>query len=166
MSYYIDLAGTDLVVNTISTGAATPGSLGTKLTDIANAVTTDASQTITGVKTFSANPAITVGNTIKSNVAATTLTSNAATVTSYFLQCTTPSLSTAAGSSQAEVITLTGLAATDIAFICPAGGTSTVQDFQMVGVCTTNTLTVTIYNTGPSAALNGTIVFNVFIFKA
>lgn len=166
MAYAIDLGGTDLHINTLWTGASTPGAAGTQITDIANAVQTDTVQTITGVKTFSANPAFTVGNTIKSNVAATTLTSNAATVTSYFLQCTTPSLSTAAGASQAEVITLTGLAATDMAFVVPAGGTNTQTDFNMLSVCTSNTLTVTIYNTAPSSALNGTIVFNVMILKA
>lgn len=165
MAYNYDLGGVDLIVNTISTGASAPGAAGTKLTDIANAVTTDQTQTITGVKTFSANPALTVGNSIKSNVAATTLTSNAATVTSYFLQCTTPSLSTASGATQAEVITLTGLAAGDIAFVTAAGGTSTVQDYNVTAVCTTNTLTITIYNTGGSS-LNGTLIFNVMVLKA
>lgn len=53
MSYNYDLGGVDLIVNSISTGASAPGTAGTKLTDIANAVTTDQVQTITGVKTFS-----------------------------------------------------------------------------------------------------------------
>jgi hypothetical protein len=165
MTLNYDLSGNDLIVNSISTGAASGGT-GTTFPAAANITTTNTAQTVSAVKTFSANPALTVGNTIKSNVAATTLTSNAATVTSYFLQCTTPSLSTAAGASQAEVITLTGLAATDLVFLTPAGGVNTVQDYNMVAVCTTNTLTVTIYNTGPTAALNGTIIFNVMILKA
>lgn len=158
-----DLGGTDLIVNSITTGAST---VGTAAVSGGNVDSTGTAQTITAVKTFSANPAFTVGNTIKTNVAATTFTSNAATGTSYFIQGTTPSLSTAAGATQTEVYTLTGVAATDIAFVTAAGGTSTVQDFQLYAVCTTNTVTVSIVNTGPSAALNGTIIFNLMILKA
>ncbi len=106
------------------------------------------------------------GQTIKSGVAATTMTANAATVTSYFLQCTTPSLSTAAGASQAETITLTGVAATDIVFVTKAGGSNTTKLYTLEAVATTNTVTVTIYNIGPSVALNGTVIFNVWIMKA
>ncbi len=124
------------------------------------------SQTITGVKTFSANPVFTVGKTIKSNVAATTLSSNAATVTSYFTQITTEALTTAAGASQALVITLTGAAAADIAFISPAGGTNTRKNYQLEGVMTTDTCTVTLYNTEPINAINGTVIFNLWILKA
>ncbi len=166
MSYNIDMAGTDLIVNTISTGASTPGAAGTAMPTSANTSTLSGNQTITGVKTYSANPAITVGNTIKSNVAATTLTSNAATVTSYFVQGTTPALTTAAGSSQAEVITLTGVAATDIAFVTVAGGTNTRKNINLEAVCTTNTITVTIYNSEPTNAINGTVIFNLMVLKA
>lgn len=154
----LDFSGSDLIINNVYQGASTPGNAGS--------LGTAAAQTLTGVKTFSANPAFTVGNTIKSNVAATTLTSNAATVTSYFLQCTTPALTTAAGASQAEVITLTGVAATDIAFVTVAGGTNTRKNINLEAVCTTNTVTVTIYNTEPTNAVNGTIIFNVWILKA
>lgn len=166
MAYNVDMGGVDLIVNTISTGASTPGAAGTATPTAANTATLSGVQTITGVKTFSANPAITIGNTIKSNVAVATLTANAATVTSYFVQGTTPALVTAAGAAQAEVITLTGVAATDIAFVSPAGGTNTTMDFQLSAVCTTNTITVTITNTGPSAALNGTVIFNLMVLKA
>lgn len=153
-----DLGGNDLVVNSIKTGATTAGQAGTAGTATA--------ETITAVKTFSANPAFTVGNTIKSNVAATTLTSNAATVTGSFLQCTTPSLSTAGGSSQAEVITLVGTAATDIVFVTLAGGANTTKNITLSAVCTTDTITVTIYNNTAATALNGTVIFNLWILKA
>lgn len=158
MSLSYDLGGSDLIVNSILTGATGPGQAGTSATAQA--------QTFTGVKTFSANPAFTVGNTIKSNVAATTFTSNAATGTSYFVQGTTPALTTAAGSSQAEVYTLTGVAATDVAFITVAGGTNTRKNINLEAVCTTNTVTVTIYNSEPTNAVNGTIIFNLMILKA
>lgn len=165
MTLTYDLSGNDLVVKSISTGADSGGA-GTAIPSAANVNTLDGAQTITGVKTYSANPAFTVGNTIKSNVAATTMTSNAATVTSYFLKCTTPALTTAAGASQAEVITLAGVAATDIAFVTVAGGTNTRKNINLEAVCTSNTVTVTIYNSEPTNAINGTVIFNVMILKA
>lgn len=158
-----DMGGNDLIVNSITTGATAGG---TAPTSGGTAVTTNTAQTITAVKTFSANPVFTVGKTIKSNVAATTLTSNAATVTSYFTQCTTPSLSTAGGASQAEVITLTGVAATDIAFVTLAGGANTTKNLTLSAVCTTDTVTVTIYNNTAATALNGTVIFNLWVLKA
>lgn len=154
----LDLSGSDLIVNNVYSGASTSGNAGT--------LGTAAAQTFTGVKTFSANPVFTVGNTIKSNVAATTLTSNAATVTGSFLQCTTPSLTTAGGASQAEVITLTGTAAADIVFVTLAGGTNTTKNITLSAVCTTDTITVTIYNNTAATALNGTVIFNLWILKA
>lgn len=166
MTLTYDLGGNDLVVNTIATGATASGQAGTAFPTAANITTTNTAQTISGVKTLSANPVFTVGNTVKSNTAATTLTSNAATVTSYFLQCTTPALTTAAGASQAEVITLTGVAATDIVFITKAGGTNTRKNYTLEAVCTTNTVTVTLYNNEPTNAINGTVIFNVWILKA
>lgn len=160
MTLTYDLGGNDLVVNTISAGATGPGQSG------AAVVTSNTAQTITGVKTFSANPALTVGNTVKSNVAATTFTSNAATGTSYFVQGTTPALTTAAGASQAEVYTLTGVAATDVAFVSLAGGTNTRKNINLQAVCTTDTVTVTIYNSEPTNAINGTVIFNLMVLKA
>lgn len=166
MSYNIDLGGTDLIVNTIATGATTPGAAGTAFPTASNINTTNTAQTVSGVKTYSANPVFTVGNTIKSNVAAATLTSNAATVTSYFTQITTESLTTAAGANQALTLTLTGVAATDIAFVQDVGGTNTRYTYQYKAVCTTNTVTITVYNSGPTNALNGTLVFNLWVLKA
>jgi len=159
MTLIYDLGGNDLVVNSIKTGATGAGQAGT-------ATGPTATETITGVKTFSANPAFTVGKTIKSNVASATLTSNAATVTSYFVQGTTPSLTTAGGASQAETITLTGVAAGDIAFVSLAGGTNTTKNITLSAVCTTDTITVTIYNNTASTALNGTVIFNLWVLKA
>lgn len=158
MTQNYDLGGLDLICNTVSTGSTAPGQAGS--------MGAAQAQTFTGVKTFSANPVFTVGNTIKSNVAATALTSNIATVTGSFLQCTTPALTTAAAASQTEVITLTGTAALDMVFLTKAGGTNTRHNYQLEAVCTTDTITVTIYNTEPTNALNGTIIFNLWILKA
>lgn len=146
MTVTYDLGGNDLIVNSITTGVSTANG---------------------AVNVTSTTPVVFAkASTIKSNVTAVTATGNIATVTNYFLQVTTPSLTTAAGSAQTEVLTLTGLAATDIAFVQLAGGTSTVTDIQIAAVCTTNTLTITLTNTGPSAALNGTVILNVLILKA
>lgn len=88
-----------------------------------------------------------------------TLTGNAGTITQYNAICTTPSLATAAGASQAEVITLSGVTASNMAFVQISGGTNTTwAGVTARAVCTANTVTVTIHN-GNAAALNGTIIF-------
>jgi hypothetical protein len=97
--------------------------------------------------------------------ATATLSSNAATVTKYAVQVTTESLTTAAGSSQACTLTLAGVSATDMAYVQLVGGTNTRLHLQTFAACTTNTVTVTIANIGPTNAVNGTIIFNVFVFK-
>lgn len=149
MALAYDLGGNDLIVNSITTGATTAGT----------AVATGISATTPVV--------IAAATTLKSNVVAKTMTSNIGTVTNYILQCTTPSLTTAAAASQTEVITLTGLAATDIAFVQLAGGTNTIHGLEISAVATTNTLTVNLYNNNVAAsALNGTVIFNVWILKA
>lgn len=143
MTLALDFGGNDLVVNTITTGATSPGT----------------------APSGSAPIALSAGTTLKSNVVATTATGNAATVTNYLLQVTTPSLATAAAGSQAEVLTLAGITASDIAFVQYAGGTNTTRNITLSAVCSTNTVTVTIYNTD-AAALNGTVIFTVWVLKA
>lgn len=162
----IDLGGNDVIINNLYTGATTPGSAGTLFVGAGDTVSLDGTQTITGVKTFNANPVLGTGKTVKLGAATATLSSNAATITSYFCQVTTESLSTAAGASQALTLTLTGVAATDMAFVTDVGGLNTRYTYQYKAVCTTNTITITVYNSGPTNALNGTLVFNVAVFKA
>lgn len=146
MALPFDLGGNDLIVNSITTGVSTTG----------GAVTASATTPVV----------IKAATTLKSNVVSKTMTSNIGTVTNYILQCTTPALTTAGAASQTEVITLTGLAATDIAFVQLAGGTNTVMNITLSAVATTNTLTVTIFNNTAATALNGTVIFNVWILKA
>lgn len=153
-----DWGGLDLIVNTVKTGATKPGQAGTDINT--------GNRTFSGTVTFSANPVLTAGTTIGSGSATATLASNAATVTTYATVITTESLTTAAGSSQALVITLTGVAAGDLAFVTKAGGTNTRHNYQLEVVNTTNTITVTVYNTEPTNALNGTLKFNLWVVKA
>lgn len=109
------------------------------------------------------------GNTIladgvlSSNTQSLTLTANAGTATSNFMICTTPSLSTAGGASQAEVITFTGITATNIADVTYIGGTNTTTNISFKAACTANTITVTIFNNTAATALNGTVIFSVTV---
>jgi len=96
-----------------------------------------------------------------------TLASNAATITTHATVVTTESLTTAAGSSQAFTITLTGVAASDLAFVQgTSGGTNTRRNHKYSVACSTDTITVTVYNTEPTNALNGTLIFNLLHVKA
>lgn len=104
--------------------------------------------------------------TLAPEAATATLSSNAATVTKYVVQVTTEALTTAAGASQACTLTLTGVSATDLAFVQLVGGTNTRLHLQVYAACTANTVTVTIANIGPTNAVNGTIIFNVWVVKA
>lgn len=122
--------------------------------------------TMSGVVTFGSNPTFSAGKTIDLDSATSTLVSNAATLTKYAAVVTTESLTTAAAGSQALTLTLTGVAAGDLAFVTRAGGTNTRKNYQLDAVTTTNTVTVTVTNTEPTNALNGTLIFNLWILKA
>lgn len=104
--------------------------------------------------------------TVDLDSATATLSSNAATITKRAVQVTSEALTTAAGSSQAFVLTLSGVAATDLAFVTPAGGTNTREHIQYKAICTSNTVTVTVSNIGPTNAINGTVIFNLWVLKA
>lgn len=150
----VDMGGDTLYVTDLYVGATAPGVSGSA-TSIAN-----------GVVTFNQNPTFAAGKTLNLDSTTATLASNAATVTKYAAVVTSESLTTAAGASQAFVITLTGVAASDLAFVSDVGGTNTRYTYQYKAVCTTNTVTVTVYNSGPTNALNGTLVFNLWVVKA
>ena len=75
--------------------------------------------------------------------ATATLVSNAATVTKYAVQVTTESLVTASAASQALTLTLTGVSATDLAFVQAVGGTNTRKTYIYEAACTANTVTIT-----------------------
>ncbi len=123
--------------------------------------------TMSGVVTFGSNPTFAAGKTLDLDSGTATLSSNAATVTKYANLITTEDLTTAAGSTQAFVITLTGVAAGDFAFVQGTGtGTNTRLNHTYKAVCTTDTITVTVCNNEPTNALNGTLKFNLMVFKA
>lgn len=130
------------------------------------AVTHDLTTTFTGVATFNADPVIGAGKTINLDSATATLSSNAATLTKFAGVITSEALTTAAGASQAFVLTLTGVAAGDIAMVTRAGGTNTRKNFSLEAVTSTNTITVTLYNGEPANAINGTVIFNLWVLKA
>lgn len=183
MATLVDMGGNTLITENVRVGATGPGQEGTdissaELTFLDGATTandgtnkavitgTSGALTIAGVATFGDNPTFAAGKTLNLDSATATLSSHAATVTKYAVQVTSEALTTAAGASQAFVITLTGVAATDLAFVTPAGGTNTREHIQYKAICTSNTVTVTISNIGPTNALNGTVIFNLWVLKA
>lgn len=104
-------------------------------------------------------------DTIDLNSTTATLSSNAATITTWAAVITTEALTTAAGSAQAFVIKKQGVDAGDLAFVQGAGGTNTREHFVYKAVTTANTITVTVSNIGPTNALNGTLIFNLWVVK-
>lgn len=97
-----------------------------------------------------------------------TLSSNAATITKYAAVITTESLTTAHTATATFTITLSGVAAGDLAFVQLAGGTNTAG---IVGtpkaVTSTDTVTITVKNEALTTnAFNGTLIFNLIVFKA
>lgn len=195
MTNIVDLGGNTLITENIRVGATAPGQAGTDISGteltfldgaaatnagtnkamitgtsgaltVAGAMTVSSTSTFTGAPTFNADPIIGTGKTINLDSALATLSSNAATVTKYAVQVTSEALTTAAGAAQAFAITLTGVAATDLAFVQAAGGSNTREHYVYKAVCSSNTITVTVNNIGPTDALNGTLIFNLWVLKA
>ena len=96
---------------------------------------------------------------------AATLVANAATITKRWATITTEALTTAAGASQAFVITFAGVLADSPAFVTRAGGTNTRRNYDYDVVTTADTVTVTVYNNEPANALNGTLIFSLWVVK-
>lgn len=177
MSQDIDLGGNTLIVEDIKVGATAPGQAGTSVSTAELTVLDGASSAnsttgkvailgTSGAVTFAGDITLGAATTLNLDSTTTTLVSHAATITKYATQVTSEALTTAAGSSQAFAITLTGIAATDLAFVTPCGGTNTREHIQYKAICTTNTITVTVSNIGPTNALNGTVKFNLWVVKA
>jgi hypothetical protein len=117
------------------------------------------------LQTATANVSLGTGGKITLDSGTATLSSNAATLTTWAAQVTSEALTTAAGASQAFTLTLSGVAATDLAWVTCAGGTNTRNLLSWKAVCTTNTVTVTVSNAEPTNAINGTVIFNVIVMK-
>lgn len=173
----VDRAGLTYVVKDIEIGATTPGGSGTSLSsteltflDGAAAANTGTNKAVitgtSGAVALGGEMTLAAGTSINLDSELATLSSHAATVTKYAVQVTTEALTTAAAGSQAFVLTLTGAAATDLAFCQLCGGTNTQGTPILNAVMTTNTCTVTVKNHHASEALNGTLKFNVWILKA
>lgn len=173
----MDWAGQDLIVNTIRTGATTPGTTGsavstTSLIGITAGTATASKALVLGasknVDTIQFDGLVTNGTaaTTKSNASAVTCSSNAATTATQFTKITSESLTTAHTSSQALVITYTGTATTDFAVAHIIGGTNTQGVPVLKTACTTNTVTITIQNNAIATnAFNGTFIIWLQVFK-
>lgn len=177
MTTLVDMGGNTLITENIRVGATGPGQDGTDISsteltflDGAAAANTGTNKALitgtSGAVALGGEMTLAAGTTINLDSSTATLSSNAATITKYACQVTSEALTTAAGASQAFVITLTGVAATDLAFVTPCGGTNTREHIQYKAICTSNTITVTVSNIGPTNALNGTVKFNLWVLKA
>ena len=176
-STQMDLGGLTIVCDGINVGATKPGQTGTALAsaelsflDGAVAANTGTNKAVitgtSGALALGGEMTLAAGTTINLDSSTATLSSHAATITKYACQVTTEALTTAAAASQAFVLTLTGAAATDLAFCQLCGGTNTQGTPILNAVMTSNTCTVTVKNHHASEALNGTLKFNVWILKA
>lgn len=179
----IDWGGNTLITKNIKVGATKPGQSGTDISaaeisvldgvtagtvTASKAVVVDSNKDISSFRnvTYAGTMTQGAGANIDLDSGTATLSSNAATLTKWSNVITTESLTTAAGASQALTLTLTGVAAGDLAFVTKCGGTNTRRNYQLEAVTTSNTITVTVYNTEPTNALNGTLKFNVWVLKA
>ena len=127
----------------------------------------EAAETFSGVKTFSATPVLATGTTLNLGSTTGTFSSSAVTITEYAAILTTESLTTAHTAAATLVVTKTGVAAGDLAFISLMGGTNTQGVPLFKAVCTTDTVTITLLNAAISTnAFNGTFIFALFIVKA
>lgn len=195
MTNLVDLGGNTLITENVRVGATAPGQAGTDISSaeltvldgassansgtnkavitgtsgaltVAGALTASSTVAANGVVTFNANPTFGAGKTIDLDSNTASLTSNAATLTKYACVVTSEALTTAAGASQAFTLTLTGVAAGDLAFVTRCGGTNTRRAYNLDAVTSTDTVTVTLYNNEPTNAINGTVKFNLWVLKA
>lgn len=88
-----------------------------------------------------------------------------ATMTKDAWQLTTASISTAANASHVITVTYTGVAATDLVWVTMAGGTNAIQGQIASAVCTTDTITITLFNSNTSS-VSGTVIMNILRCQA
>lgn len=150
MSQNYDLRGNTILADSITTTSPS----------------TSSEETITTLNTVNLN--LGTGAKINLDSGTATLSSNAATITKWASVVTTESLTTAHTATATFVITLSGVAEGDLAFVQIAGGSNTGG---IVGgpkaVTSTNTITITIKNEALTTnAFNGTLIFNLLVLKA
>ena len=96
-------------------------------------------------------------DTISSNV--TTNTSDIGDMEDSFTSATSAALTTAAGATETIAVTVAGTAATNKVIATIVGGTNTAGiPILLKAVCTTNTVTFSVYNEHSADALNGTLI--------
>jgi len=106
-----------------------------------------------GVQSMAAGSRLTLAkvNGTEAANAVTTVNGNAGVIT-------TSALTTAAGASYAITWTNTAISASSSILLSLMGGTNTVKNMQFQATAGSGTSTLTIYNTDPAAALNGTVL--------
>lgn len=109
------------------------------------------------------DPASATATFVLSVAANGTEAANAVTASGYSGVITTSALTTAAGASYAITWTNTKVTTASKIIITGAGGTYTRKNYNVEVVSGSNSATLTIYNTEPTNALNGTIILNYFV---
>jgi hypothetical protein len=109
------------------------------------------------------DPASATATFVLSVAANGTEAANAVTASGFSGVITTSALTAAAGASYAITWTNTKVTTASKIIITGAGGTNTRKNYNVEVVSGTNSATLTIYNTEPVNALNGTIILNYFV---
>lgn len=122
---------------------------------------TNASQA--AARTYTIPDAGGAANFVLTSSADGTEAANAVTASGFAGVITTSALTTAASASYAITWTNTKIAATSKVMISPAGGTNTRVNFNWSVVSGAGSATLTLYNTEPANALNGTIILNYWV---
>jgi len=108
---------------------------------------------------------VNAGGKISADTGAVTMSSNAGTLNQIAGKVTSESLTTAAGSAQALVLTNSLVEAGDIVLALINGGTDTNGSVELKAVATANTITFTLTNRHASAAFNGTFIIGFLVIK-
>lgn len=109
------------------------------------------------------DPAASTANIVVTTTANGTEASNAVTASGYTGVITTSALTAAAGASYAITWTNTKVTSSSKIILTKAGGTNTRKNFQTEVVSGSSSATLTLYNTEPTNALNGTVILNYLV---
>jgi hypothetical protein len=159
----IGASGTAGTINLYSSTASSGSIAIVPVANSGNFVTTITTQAEGGAYTYTIPSSGANAGFLMSNSANGTESGGAVSVTALSGFITSQSLSVAAGSSHAMTFTNGYIASTSKLIITKAGGTNTRHNYQIESVSNSGNATVTIYNTEPTNAMNGTIIFSYFV---
>jgi len=104
-----------------------------------------------------------VASNLKLDKAAGTEAANAVTISKQSGVITTSSLTAAAGASYVITLTNTLIATSSVVLVTVMGGTNTRKNFNVEATAAAGSSVITIYNSEPVNALNGTIIIGFLV---